>query len=222
MGNQVWHNRDGQLAFQTPKGDQGYCIDIAYKRTQLPTGEASWRTCTPKAGQLLKRHDVRDGTFLLRSPDSLQCLIAEVSRRQLRMGPCDEQQRWRSLEDRQQVQHAQSGQCIDAHNEATPLLYPCHESTGRKQRIRIVDDPGWVQFQGGWEDNGRRRWFEKCLDFQPQDDIPVSLQPCDTAKRRNVRWTRIGIRTPPETEIWRTAEKPPPDYPVLGGDAEPP
>jgi len=232
--NQIWHIRGGQLAWQAAHNAQGYCVDIAYLQGQLPpvvptvgTGEASWRTCAPTPGQRLDRHDAHSGTFLLRNPDSLQCLRSEVPGAPLQMGPCDEHQRWRALEDRKQVLHVHSEQCIAARTQAKPSLTRCTSAptdhrAGRYEHVLIVDDPGWIQMQGGWADNGRVRWFEKCIDFQPQSDIQVSLQQCDKTKARNVRWTRIGVRTPPETEIWRNAEKPPPGTPVLGGDAQPP
>merc|ERR1712194_2923 len=96
------------------------------------------------------------------------CLGGDMQQHQLKMVPCGESQRWRWLKDREQVQHVQSNWCLDAADLVKPILYPCHEPRAqRKQRFNIVDDSGYVLLKSGWEDNGRKRFFEQCLDHHP-------------------------------------------------------
>merc|ERR1712232_815040 len=93
--------------------------------------------------------------------------------------------------------------CVDAGNEDTPILYPCHQPKAQeKQRFRVLSMPGWVQMQKSWADNGRKRLFEKCIDHAPEPLVQVVLDECDVAQQRGVSWTRMGIRTPRETQLW--------------------
>lgn len=71
----------------------------------------------------------------------------------------------------------------------------------------------------GWEDNGRRRFFEQCLDYAPEEPRMVSLQPCAKAQKRGVRWKRIGEFIPIERQLWNKVATPAPREP-LGGDAD--
>merc|ERR1711907_425239 len=111
------------------------------------------------------------------------------------MVECSDDQRWRWLQDREQVQHVASNWCLDAADEVKPILYPCHEPKAfRKQRFKVVDDPGYILLHGGWEDNGRKRYFEQCLDYHPLQDVQVSVLKCETQKKRGISWARIGVR----------------------------
>merc|ERR1711972_157646 len=135
------------------------------------------RTCASKFGQRIHRAEVattgNDQTFLLRDADTAKCLSgggasSAFLEHPVRFGPCSQAQRWRELKDRGQLQHVTSRLCMDAGDEVTPILYPCHEPKAqRKQRFRVLDAAGWVQLRSGWEGNGRKRYFEKCLDHSP-------------------------------------------------------
>jgi len=240
--NQVWQIRNGKLVWegQVKSGLKGYCVDLretsGTSLKDVPVSQQiNLRTCTQKLGQRLQRRDAdKDGTFLIRDADTGKCLgtgsasTAGALERVLKMTTCHGDQRWRELTDRGQVQHVSTTFCLDAGDEVMPIVYPCHEPKAqRKQRFHIVDNPGWVQLQRGWEDNGRKRYFEQCLDSAPEPAMEVALQSCAMAESSGTRWTRIGRRQPPELLLWQKASTLPPGSPQLGetevgGRAEPP
>merc|ERR1711924_131308 len=155
----------------------------------------------------LKRDDIRpDGTFLLRDRDIDKCLgpAPDDADHFLGMVPCEDRQRWRWMQQRQQVQHVATSMCIDANDNDRPLLYPCHEPRAEeKQQFRIVDAPGWVQLKGSWSDNGRKRVFERCLDHRPEKDMEISVQKCEGTEARGISFSRIGVRSSREYELWQ-------------------
>lgn len=103
------------------------------------------------------------------------------------------------------------------------MLFACHKgSVGRKQRFEIIGPFGWVRLRSSWEDNGRRRFFELCLDHDAEPPLEVTLQPCDAVRERGVRWRLVNQQVPLETRLWRKAEKRPRSLPPLGGEAMPP
>lgn len=224
--NQVWQLRSGRLQWERLGGSpsEGFCIDqkpIEKAEEQHRPGDFTLQICAPKAGQVLRREDVRgDGTFLLRDRDAGTCLAAS-SDGVIGLGACDSHQRWRELVDREQVQHVKTGLCIDGGDDKRPVLYACHQPRAmQKQRFEIVDTPGWVRMKPMWGDNGRRRWFEKCLDWKLVKPTDLSLKDCAAARHLGLHWERWNAFVPLERKLWEQAEKP--TGPVLGGDAEPP
>lgn len=223
--NQIFNIVDGQLVWKGD-GSNGYCVDIdeqSLEGAQGAIGKLKLGTCVPKAGQRLARDDQRNGTFRLRDQDTSECLVGQGD--SLKMGGCSDDQRWRELKDQIQVQHVPSGNCIDAGDEETAILYPCHTPiASRKQRFRAsvkLEFPA-VRMDKGWEDNGRRVYFEKCLDHKAEAPMQLAVRRCPGVKERGVRFTRVGARVPPEAVLWQKAVKPPPGEPPLGGDVSPP
>eukprot|EP00435_Cladocopium_sp_Y103_P051560 s1160_g16.t1 len=160
----------------------------------------SLAACADKPGQRIQRADAKpDGTFLLRDADTGKCLVA-------------------------------TGFCFDS-GAGPPILYPCHEPKAlRKQRFQIVDpqpafdqlgdSPGWVQFMRGWDDNGRKRFFERCLDHQPVPPRRAQLMSCHEAQQAKITWRRVNQQEPLEWQLWR--ENPNTRSRPLGGDMAPP
>jgi len=227
--NQVWQLHRGQLVWegQVSSGMKGFCLDARDTEISLKDlpvmDHFNLRTCTGKRGQRLRRSDAdADGTFLIRDADTGKCLgIGSASpgslERMLRLTQCRSDQRWRELQDRDQLQHAASTLCLDAGNEVVPIVYPCHvPKAQRKQRFHLVDDPGWVQLRKGWEDNGRKRYFEQCLDHSPEPSTEVVVQGCTAVEAAGTRWRRVGIHEPSEWRAWRSASTLPPGAPLLG------
>merc|ERR1711865_1202072 len=173
-------------------------------------------------GQRFQKQDERGGTYLLKDADSGDCLGANApGSGALGLVPCSEKERWTQLIDREQVQHVLSKWCLDAGDENTPIAYPCHEPKAqRKQRWEFVN--GWVRTKPGWEDNGRVRFFERCLDYAPLPGPEMFIEDCQQAKSKGIRFTRIGEHDPEEQTLWKNARKLPPGALPLGGSAEPP
>merc|ERR1712224_147549 len=89
-------------------------------------GTIALKSCAPKLGQRLTRDDIRtDGTFIFHDKEVGKCLGSESITRKLAMVQCNDEQRWRWLKDREQVQHVVLGWCLDAADEESPILYPC-------------------------------------------------------------------------------------------------
>ncbi|CAJ1345626.1 unnamed protein product [Effrenium voratum] len=225
--NQAWSITNRKLVW-----DGGYrskCADMKDKLSlhDLPEhGHLTLAACSNKPGQRIQRHDVHpDGSFLLRDADLGKCLSAKRGKEfetQLSFASCDQSdQRFRELKGRQQVQHIPTGFCFDAGNDNHPIIYPCHEPKAqRKQRFAIVDSPGWVQLMRGWEDNGRKRFFERCLDYRPQPPARAVLKKCADAKEAGVKWRFINTQVSTEWQLWQNAAKP--TGLPLGGDVAPP
>lgn len=224
--NQVWHIRNDKLVWLARDGHMS-CVDaraIAPDAQEYrKPGTFKLETCTPKKGQRLQRHmSSDDGSFMLKDADGGGCL-GYLGGSELALTPCDDKQRWRELIEKEQVQHVASKLCIDSGANEHPVLYPCHQPrVFQKQRFQIVDEPGWVQLKPSWGDNGRRRWFEKCLDHMPQVPVEVTIQRCPPTRKRGTRWERLHTHAPLERRLWEKAAKPPPGAPVLGGEAAPP
>merc|ERR1711988_1536882 len=106
-----------------------------------------------------------------------------------------------------------AGTCLDAGDYHTPSFQGCRG--GRTQRWKADEKAGWVKVLHAWEDNGRRRYFERCLDSKLASTVIISVQPCATAVERGVRWTRISSREPVEARLWRKAVKPSPTDPIM-------
>jgi len=211
--NQVWRLRNNHLIWEN--GNTGICVDAKSNQAAVKTvsvgGRYELKTCASKPGQRLQKRNARsDGTFEFYDPDANECLTAYGTvgvERQLRLGPCGgDNVRWKFLKDRDQTQHVASQTCVDAGDETHPILYPCHQPrAGRKQKFEPIDTPGWIQLMRGWEDNGRKRFFEKCLDRLPLPSTEVGVLQCAAAKRKGVRWSKYNVRTPPEWEMWSKA-----------------
>jgi len=224
--NQVWDvAMSGRLVW---KGNQAstHCVSSPPEPPKADkTSDYSLASCSPKAGQLLHRDagGHADGTFMLVANNSKQCLglappDAGVVERRLKSVPCHSADRWRELPQSEQVQHVSTTFCLDAGpGSDSPIVYPCHTPKAQHtQRWQVVDNPGWVLLKEDWADNGRKRYFERCLDSLPETPIPAGLRECERTKSMGIRWTKIGIRVPRERELWDKAEKPGPGVPPLG------
>merc|ERR1711862_1069978 len=120
------------------------------------------------------------------------------------MGECSGAQRWQEHPSRGQVQHVLSMLCLDAGDRAVPILYACHEPKAQsRQHFSVSNRPGRVLLHGGWEDHGRKRLFEKCLDRVPATPIELSVENCDMAAELGVAWAKTNVLLPLEAEIWR-------------------
>mmetsp|Transcript_73427 Transcript_73427/g.160825 ORF Transcript_73427/g.160825 Transcript_73427/m.160825 type:complete len:983 (+) Transcript_73427:116-3064(+) len=225
--NQMWQVKNGHLIWSPPPGRNGrgkdLCADsrtVASKSGHAP-GEFGLGTCTPKKGQRIRKEGDEDGTFILRDIDQNLCVSAMAGGEKLGLLPCYEGHRWRDRGG--QLEHVKTGKCLDAGpDESHPLLYACHLHPSRKQKFNLIFEPGWIQMEGMWGDNGRRRWFEKCLDSLPVDPINAVVQHCDQTAAQGVFWEAINEEIPLERTLWENAEKPPPGSPTLGGPAAPP
>lgn len=210
--NQMWHIRGSHLVWE--RGHHGICVDFKDDGSKSTPLEERYelKTCASKPGQRLQKQDLHsDGSFQLFDPDADECLQASNSLRgelpSLELAECGVHARWMHLQERQQVQHVRTGLCIDAADNVHPILYPCHDpKAARPQRFQIVETPGWVQLMRGVEDNGRKRFFEMCLDRLPEAPVGVTIQQCKTASRGGVRWAKHNVRTTPEWEAWRQAQ----------------
>lgn len=227
--NQLWQILDGSLVWpdKANMGVRAGCLDpvpqLHLKAMKAAQRHPTFMTCVAKKGQRLQRHaETGDGTFLLRDADSGDCLGASApGSGALGIVPCEPKQRWRELKEREQVQHVHSEWCLDAGDEVTPIAYPCHEPKAqRKQRFELV--AGWVRTKPGWEDNGRVRFFERCLDYAPKSSPEIFVEDCSQTKAQGIRWSQVNVHDPEELTLWKRAIKPLPGAPVLGGSAEPP
>jgi len=226
----------GPLHWGGGKGYQGCVVPGANSKiTRAPTAvgrKLAMKTCAPKVGQRLLRHDARldDSGFLIKDLDTDLCV--GIPKPEIVGGPvtlvqCAGDQRWVEMRDRQQLKHVGVGYCLDGGKDENVIAYPCHEPTAmRTQKFEIVDlnGSGWVRIKGGWEDNGRVRFFERCLDYDPLPSDTVRVEDCAIAELRKVRWERVGSRVPLEWSLWQQAKAslPPPGEPPLGGSADPP
>ena len=202
--NQAWKIQRSRLVWED--AIQSVCVDAPVppgnlRLRKLPP-QPIWTLapCVDKVGQHLQKEDMKpDGTFLLKDADAGRCLAARKVlslETPLVLAPCNDRQRFRELKDRNQVQHVSTGYCVDAGNDA-PILYPCHEPRAlRKQRFEVKDTPGWLQLMRGWEDNGRKRFFERCFDRQPQPPTRVVLRKCEEVEAKGVKWRRINFQEP--------------------------
>ncbi|CAK9009238.1 unnamed protein product [Durusdinium trenchii] len=223
--NQAWSLFNSRLLWED--GHATYCVDFkdSLKLQSIPERWAlALSPCAEKIGQRLARHDVHaDGTFLLRDADVGKCLAARRGvelETPLKLSSCNDDQRFRELKSRQQVQHVSTGFCFDAGN-GPPILYPCHQPKAqRKQRFQITDS-GRVQMMRGWDDNGRKRFFERCLDHQPQPPARARLKNCAEVPSA-VRWRRINMQVPLEWKLWQEHQPHTGGAMPLGGDMAPP
>ena len=208
--NQAWKIQKSRLVWED--AIQSVCVDAPVppgnlRLRKLPP-QPIWTLapCVDKVGQRLQKEDMKpDGTFLLKDVDAGRCLADRKVlslETPLILAPCNDRQRFRELKERNQVQHVSTGYCVDAGNDA-PILYPCHEPKAlRKQRFEVKDTPGWLQLMRGWEDNGRKRFFERCFDRQPQPPTRVVLRKCEEVEAKGVKWRRINFQ-----ELWPTQLK---------------
>lgn len=186
-------------------------------------------TCAPKEGQVFLREQKRgDGSFTLRDRRSQQCLgehnVRSGHGTRLGMVACDKTQFWKELEATHQIQHIGSGLCLDSGSSPNQIgLYACHKrNAGKSQMFEYVSEPGWLRHIGTWGDNGRKRWFEKCLDYKAITPLGLSVQECARTRTRGIRWEKHNEHIPTERRIWNAADKPPVGHDILGGDMLPP
>lgn len=224
--NQVWWVSKGHLVWQRGAHPEdrhlvGFAEDLKKERSAT-AGETWLRTCSDKRGQRFRRSDTSDdSTFLLRDADSDRCLGLPAKdghnyqARNLVVTQCDTAVRWKE-DSGNLLLTVNEGWCLDAtQNYDRPTLMSCYG--GRTQKWKVDDAKGWVKVLHAWEDNGRRRYYERCIDYEPVDPVDVSVQSCTTTLAKGVRWTRLHPRESREHALWRQAAKPKPGDPVLGG-----
>lgn len=227
--NQIWHLRKGHLTWGDDNNHVAVDFQVKPDQMQGATSKLRLETCTDKKGQRLRKHDLKeDGTFLIQDEDTKLCLAPPKfteAHHLLDMIDCtDGDHRWKEDPRTHTFHFLRKDEhnhelCLDASDYTHPVLTRCNG--GKTQRWK-ADEHGWLKIRHHVEDNGRRRYFERCIDSAPEEHVTVAVQPCDVARARKISWTRINSRTPPETIAWNQAPKPSPDDPVLGGDAEPP
>mmetsp|Transcript_147574 Transcript_147574/g.269124 ORF Transcript_147574/g.269124 Transcript_147574/m.269124 type:complete len:932 (-) Transcript_147574:26-2821(-) len=220
--NQIWQLQNDHLVWQGPQEAHARCLDFQ-ANPKLVQGKGPTpvvlRTCSSKKGQRIEKaeQNAESGTFLLRDKDSGKCVGSDPGGNGVVLNDCEYGHRWKARGNKLQLV---SGACIDAVDYQTPKIFSCHG--GRTQWWAVDDANGWVKVLHAWEDNGRRRFFERCLDSEPAPPLEVSVGHCDGAISRGVKWTRQNVRTPLEAQIWQKAEKPKYGELPLGGSAEPP
>lgn len=222
--NQVWHIEQGHLVWKAKRSTnppKAVELQVAPKRGN-DASLIHLRTCSDKNGQRLRKHNVDGGSFALRDEDTKQCLgdDGRTDRTTLHLVDCGSAHRFKEGPHPQTFNLVGTNKCLDANDYDVPHLRPCRG--GRTQRFEVDEKLGWVRVRHSWEDNGRRRFYERCLDSLAVAPLVVSVQPCDATAAGGIRWKRVNSRVPIETMIWNKAPKPLPDAPMLGGDAEPP
>jgi glycosyltransferase involved in cell wall biosynthesis len=218
--NQVWHIDNGHLVWRGGDGTLGVDFEASKAESKFEKEHVYLATCASKKGQRIRKHDaVQGGSFALRDEDTGRCLIKVGDG--LSLGACSSATRFQEDGWQKSLRVEGNDECLDAGYEyKRPTFTRCNAQ--RTQRWKVDEQAGWIKVLHGWEDNGRRRFWERCLDSEPAEQVPVSVQPCQAVAERGVRWRRINSRVPPEAELWNKAKKPSADDPVLGGDAEPP
>lgn len=237
--NQAWMVRDELLVWMG--GEKGFCVDM----TQVPPAKTTtpapasarikMKACESKEGQRFERVSAGGpDEFELRDADTGKCLCASEGlqdgwkaeraptgiEKSLELGPCDKNNLWRVVDGKNQLQHVQTSFCMDAGDEQSPILYPCHQpKVERKQMWQATHN--FVRLMRGHEEGGRKRFYEKCLDYMPKSPTELSVQQCVATKRKGVSWTMINPRVPPERLVWDKAVTPSPGTVLLGGEAHP-
>lgn len=218
--NQLWQSSKNRLVWPGKVSTKAVSVAlIGREQVSPPQGEYTLRLCADKRGQRLKKEpEAADGTFEIRDLDENTCLSG-LSGDVLGLTPCGStHQRWRIVKG-EQLQHVGSGNCLDSATNDRPILYPCHRPTvQRPQKFHILEELNWIQNPPAWGDNGRKRWFEKCLDRLPVPQMDLALRTCDSAAKEGVRWEKLNAFLPLERKLWDQAEKPPAETPPLGGD----
>lgn len=206
--NQMWVFHNDHLCWGLQR-DQN-CIEMEPVEDSKPT-DITLATCSQKLGQRFAKHEVNGDTFMLRDSDSGKCLgtareDGQAQSSTMLLVPCDEKQRWQVHSSGVQLQHVQSQLCLDEGAQAAPLLYACHTGhISRTQRFEVVDGLG-VRIQRSWDDNGRKRFFERCVDVVPEPDVQLNLMNCNRVRSQGTRWSKINIKQPKEYEVWKKAD----------------
>lgn len=216
--NQDWRLRSSKLLWEAG-GSAAYCLeapanDVPLGIRHVPIAEGfSFKTCADKSGQRFVRRHLEKEYFVLQDVDVGQCLSASPPSFDLHLGSCDDAEAatWSWLKDRQQVQHVASQFCLDAGDEIKAIIYPCHEPVAQqKQRFTLAEanaSLGWVMLMDGWADNGRKRYFERCLDSRPEPSMEIGPKPCSAAKAAGYYWTEVAAFVPTERKIWTDFER---------------
>eukprot|EP00929_Paragymnodinium_shiwhaense_P070929 TRINITY_DN36023_c0_g1_i1.p1 TRINITY_DN36023_c0_g1~~TRINITY_DN36023_c0_g1_i1.p1 ORF type:complete len:556 (-),score=66.99 TRINITY_DN36023_c0_g1_i1:741-2408(-) len=214
--NQVWLIEANQLVWS--RQIQSHCVNFeARVESGPPEGRVFLETCADKRGQRLRVHDHKpDQTFLIQDVDLDKCLggIDEVF-----MMDCSKASRW-SYADHHKLKEVGTGQCLFASDEGAVHMRQCHSH--RTEKFTVSETRMRIHTLIAWEDNGRRRYMERCLDSVPVEKFDLMVQNCDSVASAGVQWSRHQPRKPQEAVIWETSALPPLDMPTLGGDEEPP
>lgn len=210
--NQVWQIQDGRLQW----GRKLQCVTAVGVSEKNKGSGVQLRTCVPKDGQRYLKKEARDdGSCLLSSFDGQGCLAVEDGKK-LVLGECIEEQRWKfPIGNLTELRHVRSNLCLDTPGRIreTVGLRRCRPQVHSwDQAFSFVEGPGWIRIESRWGDNGRIRWFEKCIDFKPVEPIPVEIGSCSAKEE----WERLHPSVPPERAIWDHAEKPSTNDPPLG------
>merc|ERR1719231_336810 len=215
--NQVWHIRDGHLVWHPPfQQNEARAIGFkaAPKHEDGALNTVHLRTCSEKEGQRFRKFEVWDDqSFLLRDEDAKQCLASNGLQQQqsLTLGDCGAALRFVEDPRKHHIKSQEMGTCLDASDYKIPELRHCYGT--RTQKFKADEKNGWVKVLHAWEDNGRKRYYERCLDSKPAKLKTLSVHPCDAAVDRGVRWKRINTREPIEARIWSKTVKPGPGDP---------
>lgn len=232
----MWHFEDGLLVWHVDR--KGYCVDIHAHKANLetmpiPVDGPTFQTCASKPGQRFRKGDPHsDGSFqLLDDSDPTKCLCGSSGSAWTKFDSssvrpwlcsCESWPAERWVEDRQkeQIRHAQTGNCLTA-GRGQPTVSPCTDYVHARdaQRFQYIEKPGWLQKKGIWGDNGRKRWFETCLDFHAVPRTKLSIRRCQ--QNSAMQFEKLGARTPPEWQMWQASAKPAVGE-ILGGSMQPP
>merc|ERR1711907_253222 len=124
---------------------------------------------------------------------------SESNRQDVVVGPCDSEHRFEEVGHKpghNGLKLKGTNLCLDANDYNKATFSSCHY--GQTQKWKVDESNIWVKVRHAWGDNGRQRFFERCLDSKPEAPVVVSVQPCEATHERGVSWTRINSREPPE------------------------
>eukprot|EP00927_Polykrikos_kofoidii_P049687 TRINITY_DN43710_c0_g1_i1.p1 TRINITY_DN43710_c0_g1~~TRINITY_DN43710_c0_g1_i1.p1 ORF type:complete len:934 (-),score=165.54 TRINITY_DN43710_c0_g1_i1:85-2691(-) len=222
--NQVWEVRDGKHLCW--KGNDN-CIDVKPmpKKSEAKPG-LSLQTCSSKRGQRFRKHDIQGEAFRLRDEDTGKCLQqAAFGSREAVLGDCDGFGWTLTASGQLKVQSKARGEMCLSHRSTTDVvgIAACNDMKFQWWKVKDDGEQAWIATVVYFEDNGRKRYHEKCIDYDPKAETELSVQTCNEVRNRGIRWSKFKPHVPIERKWWESeGPKIPADMQVLGGSSAPP